>query len=204
MKTRLLPAADPHAIAHAVDVLRAHGIVAFPTDTVYGLGAGAFDPAGVDRLYAVKGRNQSKAIAVLLADADQLSLVAENLPESARKIAAAFWPGPLTLVVPRHPAVPAIVSQTATLGVRIPDHPVARRLIRLAGPLAVTSANLSGGDNTTTAAEVMAQLGKKIDLILDGGTTPGGVPSTVVDCTRPEPVVLRAGPLTLEQIRKVL
>lgn len=201
MKTRLVSTEDPHAAAYALDVLSNHGVVALPTDTVYGLAAIVFDPAGVDRLYAVKGRNHTKAIAVLLAEPAQLDLVARDLPEAARRLAAAFWPGPLTLVVPKRKEVPDIVSADESIGVRIPDHPVARSLIARSGPLAVTSANLSGAENAVTALEVLEQLKGRIDLILDGGRAPGGLPSTVVDC-RSEPLkVLREGPISLERIR---
>lgn len=201
MKTRVVTAADPNATVYALDVLNHHGLVAFPTDTVYGLGAGVFDSIGVDRLYGVKGRNHTKAIAVLLSDPDQLELVAGNLPEFARRLAEAFWPGPLTLVVPKHPNVPESVSADETVGVRIPDHKLARSLIARSGPLAVTSANLSGGENTQTAREVLDQLEGRIDLVLDGGRAPGGLPSTVLDCRTEEMKVLRAGPISLEKLR---
>lgn len=204
MKTRVIPASDPKAILHAVDVLKQHGIVAFPTDTVYGLGAGVRDPIGVDRLYSVKGRDHTKAIAVLLSDPDQLSEVALELPGKADKIARAYWPGPLTLIVLRHPDVPGIVSPTPTLGVRIPDHPVALKLMNKTGPLAVTSANLSGANNAVTAGEVLEQLDGRIDLILDGGKTPGGVPSTVLDCTTDKLKILREGPIGLKEIERFL
>ncbi len=201
MKTRVVTDADPNATAYALDVLNHHGLVAFPTDTVYGLGAAVFDPIGVDRLYGVKGRNHTKAIAVLLSDLDQLERVARDLPALARRLAAAFWPGPLTLVVPKHPDVPEAVSADETIGVRIPDHDLARKLIARAGPLAVTSANLSGDGNTQTAREVLDQLEGRIDLVLDGGRAPGGLPSTVLDCRTEGLKVLRAGPNTLEMLQ---
>jgi L-threonylcarbamoyladenylate synthase len=201
MKTRVVTDADPNATSYALDVLKHHGLVAFPTDTVYGLGAAVFDPIGVDRLYGVKGRNQNKAIAVLLSDPDQLELVARDLPAFARRLAAAFWPGPLTLVVPKHPDVPGAVSSDETIGVRIPDHELARSLIARAGPLAVTSANLSGRGNTQTAREVLDQLEGRIDLVLDGGRAPGGLPSTVLDCRTEVFKVLREGPISLETLR---
>ncbi|HUF38210.1 MAG TPA: L-threonylcarbamoyladenylate synthase [Anaerolineales bacterium] len=201
MKTRVVSAADPHATTYALDVLHHQGLVAFPTDTVYGLAAAVFDPAGLDRLFAVKGRNQTKAIAVLLAELTQLDRVARDLPDRAKKLAAAFWPGPLTLVVPRAPGVPEVISVDGTIGVRIPDHDLARKLIGLTGPLAVTSANLSGAENTRTAEEVLAQLDGRIDLLLDGGRTPGGLPSTVVDCRSGELKILREGPVSRDQIR---
>lgn len=204
MKTTVIPASDPKAVLYAMDVLKHHGVVAFPTDTVYGLGAGVRDIRGVDRLYGVKGREHTKAIAVLLSTPDQLPEVSLDLSERVEKIARAFWPGPLTLIVHRHPRVPEIVSSTDTLGVRIPDHPFARLLMDTTGPLAVTSANLSGANNTVTAQEVLDQLDGRIDLVLDGGQTPGGVPSTVLDCTNEELKVLREGPISLKQVRQLL
>ncbi len=204
MKTEILPADHPAAIPHASDVLRHSGLVAFPTDTVYGLAALAFDPVGIERLYSAKGRNSSKAIAVLLADVGELDRVAVNLPPHARVLADRFWPGPLTLVVPRHPDLPDVLSPLPTVGLRIPNHPVALRLLRHTGPLAVTSANLSGGKNASTAQEVLAQLEGRIHLILDGGRTPGGQPSTVVDCTTPALRVLRAGPIREAQLRAAI
>ena len=124
--------------------------------------------------------------------------------DMAMRLAQRFWPGPLTLVVAGHPSLPANLSPRPTVGVRMPDHPVALTLLRRAGPLAVTSANLSGAPNASTAQEVLAQLQGRVALILDGGKTPGGLPSTVLDCTGSQPVILRQGPITLEQIYAVL
>ena len=193
MNTEVLPAQDPLALPRAFEILQLGGLVAFPTDTVYGVGALAFDRAAVESIYVAKDRPVEKAIPVLIGDADDLTKVSAEVPEIALKLAARFWPGPLTLVVPKHPDLPEAVSTDATIGVRIPNHPVARALLRLAGPMAVTSANLSGRPGPSTAQEVFAQLGGRIALILDGGRTPGGVPSTVVDCVSPELQVLRAG-----------
>ena len=200
MKTEIIPAEHPAAIRHALDVLRHGGLVAFPTDTVYGLAAPVDDAASIERLYVVKGRANTKAIAVLLGDAADLGKVVVTPSPLAQRLAATFWPGPLTLVLLRHPDLPEILAPLPTVGVRIPDHPVALDLLRAAGPLAVTSANRSGGENARTAEEVYAQLQGRIHLILDGGATPGGVPSTVVDCTGEQPEVLRAGPISLEEM----
>ncbi len=204
MKTTLLSAKDPYALRHAVDILRNGGMVAFPTDTVYGLGSLAFDSMSVDRLYIAKGRSHEKAIAILISGTEQLSQVSQNLSEMALKLAKQYWPGPLTLVVQRHPAVPETISPLPTVGIRVPDHLVALKLLAMAGPMAVTSANLSGESNTNSAKEVMDQLGGRIHMILDGGRSPGGIPSTVVDCTTPEPVVLRTGPISIRDIQKTL
>lgn len=204
MLTRLISAEDPSAISQALQALKRGQVVAFPTDTVYGIGTLVHSVEGIDRLFAVKGREADKAIPVLLGDPQALSQVAHSLGSIAMRLAERFWPGPLTLVVPRHSSLPANLSTEATIGVRMPDHVVALALLRAAGPLAVTSANLSGGANCATASEVMAQLGGRIDIVLDGGRTPGGVPSTVVDCTGAQPRILRAGPLSLQEILSAL
>lgn len=203
-ETRLIPAAQPGAIEQALRILRAGGLAAFPTDTVYGVGALAFDGPAVESIYAAKDRPVEKAIPVLIADAEDLDKVAVDIPRMARVLAARFWPGPLTLVVPKQPTLPEAVSATATVAVRIPDHPVTRALLRAAGPMAVTSANLSGQPSPVSAEEVMRQLNGRIPLVLDGGVTPGGIPSTLVDCLGAEPVILREGPLTKEKILAAL
>ena len=203
MNTDILSAQDPLALPHALEILQFGGLVAFPTDTVYGVGALAFDRAAVESIYAAKGRPLEKAIPVLIGDADDLSKVSAEVPEIALKLAARFWPGPLTLVVPKRPELPGQVSSSPTVGVRIPDHSMARQLLLLAGPMAVTSANLSGQPSPSTAQEVLSQLSGRIDLILDGGITPGGVPSTVVDCSGAELQVLREGPISKDEILSV-
>jgi L-threonylcarbamoyladenylate synthase len=204
MKTEIIPADHPIALPHAVDILRNGGLVVFPTDTVYGLATLPNRAEFVERLFVVKGRNSARAIAVLIGDASDLSKVSVSPSDSALRLARHFWPGPLTLIVPRHPSLPDVLSPQPTIGVRVPDHPVAQALLRLAGPLAVTSANLSGGQNSNTAQDVNEQLGGRVHLIIDGGTTPGGIPSTVVDCTKEELVIVRPGPISLEVLKNVL
>jgi L-threonylcarbamoyladenylate synthase len=201
--TKLLPA-NGESIQVALNILRNGGLVAFPTDTVYGVGALAFDGKAVESIYTAKDRPIEKAIPVLIADAEDVEKVGMDIPDLAYKIAARFWPGPLTCIVPKQPTLPASVSATNTVGVRVPDHEVARALLRAVGPMAVTSANISGQPSPSTAQEVLAQLGGRIDLIIDGGTTPGGVPSTLVDCTGPEMKILREGPISLESIQQKL
>lgn len=185
-------------------MLRSGGLVAFPTDTVYGVGALAFDSEAVERVYWAKDRPVEKAIPVLLGESLQLDAVASDVPERARLLAARFWPGPLTLVVGKKRSVPRAVAAGATLGVRVPDHPTALALLRGAGPMAVTSANLSGQPSAQTAAEVLEQLDGKVDLILDGGRTPGGIASTIVDCTQADLRILRLGPVSLEDLQAAL
>lgn len=200
MKTEILLTSDPNALRYAVDVLRYGGLVAFPTDTVYGVGALAFHREAVMRLYTVKGRSTDKAIAVLLGREADLAQVTSELTPAARRLAEKFWPGSITLVVPKNLTLPEAISSTPTVGVRMPDHDFARQLLTLTGPMAVTSANRSGEPNAQTAADVMAQLAGRIELVLDGGRVPGGVPSTVVDCTAAEPLVLREGPVSAAAI----
>jgi len=197
---------EPADIAQAVDVLRQGGIVAFPTDTVYGVGADVRQPEAIAALYEVKERPLSKAIPVLLARAEDLCSVAREVPKSAWRLAEQFWPGALTLVVRRSPSLPSILTaEGPTVAVRVPDHPVVRALIEgLGAPLAATSANISGQPSSVTADDVLAQLGGRIALILDGGPCPGGRSSTVVDLTTTPPRVLRPGPISAEQIRAAL
>jgi L-threonylcarbamoyladenylate synthase len=204
VQTRVISANDPQAIDQALQTLESGGLVAFPTDTVYGLSARVTDPAGIDRLYAVKGRDSAKAIPVLLSSPDELAQVTAEMNAMARRLAQRFWPGPLTLVVARRLDLPENLSPIPTIGIRMPDHPVALNLLTLIGPLAVTSANLSGAANATTARQVYDQLGGRIALILDGGRTPGEMPSTVVDCTGETPKILREGPISLSMLLAVL
>jgi len=200
----LLPMSSPQAVRRALRLLKAGAVVAFPTDTVYGLGTPTFDGQAVEKIYAIKGRSIEKAIPVLIAGQDDLARVALTVPEMATRLAARWWPGPLTLVIPKHPSIPLSVSAGSTLGVRVPAHAALRELLTLCGPLAVTSANLSGQPSPVTAGEVLDQLGGRIALILDDGVTPGGIPSTVVDCTGSEPRLLREGPITFAQIENSL
>jgi L-threonylcarbamoyladenylate synthase len=204
MQTIILPANDDSALPRALEILKHGGLVAFPTDTVYGVGALAFDAAAVESIYKAKDRPVEKAIPILIGGPEDLDKVTAGVPPIAAKLAARFWPGPLTLVVPKHLHLPAVISSAPTVGVRVPDHPVARALLRAAGPMAVTSANISGEASPKNAEEVSRQLNGRIPLILDGGETPGGVPSTVVNCLGTEPVILREGPVTLKDIQFVL
>jgi L-threonylcarbamoyladenylate synthase len=204
MITEILKTSHPSAIPHAVDVLQHGGLVAFPTDTVYGLAALPFDNDCVEGLFSAKGRNSSRAIAILIGDYDDLNKIVQNFNDNAQKLSHRFWPGPLTLVVDQLPGLPESLSQDGTIGVRMPDHPVALSLLRRVGPLAVTSANISGQENTTTAEEVLKQLNGRLHLILDGGKSSGGIPSTVVSCISDVPVVLRKGPIGADEIKAAL
>jgi L-threonylcarbamoyladenylate synthase len=200
--TPLLRFDDPKAIDAAVRVLKEGGLVAFATDTVYGLGAHAFLPEAVVRLYEAKRRSRSKAIPILLAKGADAHLVADPVPPHVERLAARFWPGPLTLVLPARTDLPeAVTAGGDSVALRVPDHPLVLALISALGaPLAVTSANLSGAPSPVTAEEVEAQLGGRVDLILDGGHCPGGVPSTVVDLTTQPPSILRTGPVSADEL----
>ncbi len=204
MKTEIIACEAPDAIEQAAAVFQAGGLVAFPTDTVYGVAAPAFNKEGIDRLYEAKGRANNKAISVLIGGPDQLARITPNLTQSASLLAQRFWPGGLTLVVSQRPELPGNLSPLPTIGVRMPNHPFAIALLTRCGPLATTSANLSGGPDPRTAKDVLEQLEGRIELVLDGGATPGGIPSTVVDCTLPEPAILRKGAISTEAILNVL
>jgi L-threonylcarbamoyladenylate synthase len=200
MKTEIITANSPDSIQRALRILQVGGLVAFPTDTVYGVGALAFDGKAVESIYIAKDRPIEKAIPILIGDAEDITKVSSEVPLMAKKLAERFWPGPLTIILPKHIGLPDSVSATNTVGVRVPDDGVARSVLRASGPMAVTSANLSGQPSPSTAEEVFAQLNGRISLIIDGGKTPGGVPSTVVDCTSSQPVIARQGPISLNQI----
>ncbi len=210
MQTQVLPinpeqpAAE--AIGRAAEVIRRGGLVAFPTETVYGLGADALNPAAVARIFSAKGRPAYDPLIVHVAEAADLARVARAVPEVAGRLAAAFWPGPLTLVLPRAEIVPLIVTAGGpTVAVRCPAHPVALALIRAAAtPIAAPSANRFGEPSPTTAQHVLNDLAGRFDLLLDGGPTPVGVESTVLDLTRDPPTILRPGGVTREALAAAL
>jgi L-threonylcarbamoyladenylate synthase len=202
----------PESRLEAIRVLEAGGIVAIPTDTVYGLAVALSTPGGIERLFAAKSRPPDKAIALLLADADQAADIGEITPAAAA-LAGAFWPGGLTLVVPRRTdrQLPAALTggelapgAIPTVGLRVPAHDAPRALARALGPLPTTSANRSGEPEARDAAEIEALLGAAIDLILDGGPAAGGPASTVVDCTAGVPEIRRAGAIDVAEITRVL
>ncbi len=203
--TALLNVRQPGALEDAAALLRQGGLVAFPTDTVYGLGALVWNAASVARIYQAKARPPEKAIPVLLAGVAQLALLGVETTPLLLTLVERFWPGPLTLVARCDARLPEIVTAGAlTVAVRMPDHPAALRLFELVGqPLAVTSANLSGQANPLTAQDVMAQLGGRIEAVVDGGACPGGVPSTVLDCSVSPPRILRPGPVTAQDLRSM-
>ena len=204
--------ADPAAadfgavIAEAAAMVRSGRLVAFPTETVYGLGANALDAAAVQRIYAAKERPAFNPLIVHLADATWLPRVTAQVTPLARRLAAAFWPGPLTLVLPRGPNVPDIITAgLPTVGVRVPAHPVARALLVACDlPIAAPSANAFTRVSPTTAAHVLAQLADRVDLVLDGGPANVGIESTVVDACGEQPVLLRLGGVSVAAIERVV
>jgi L-threonylcarbamoyladenylate synthase len=209
LTARVLPADDPEAIAEAARLLRSGGLVAFPTETVYGLGANAFDARAVARVFAAKARPSFDPLIVHLADAGDLGRVAADTGPGAAtvsRLAERFWPGPLTLVLPRRPAVPDLVTAGLdTVGVRVPGHPAARALIRAAAtPVAAPSANPFGYVSPTRADHVVAQLGDAVDLVLDGGPCRVGVESTILSLAADPPVILRPGGVTREELEDAL
>ncbi|MFF2195105.1 L-threonylcarbamoyladenylate synthase [Streptomyces sp. NPDC058157] len=193
-------------IEKAVGVLRAGGLVALPTETVYGLGANAEDPAAVGRIFAVKGRPPTHPLIVHIADGEQLGDWVEEVPETARVLAEAFWPGPLTLVLRRGRRVPLeATGGLETVAVRVPDHPVALALLSaFGGGVTAPSANRFGSVSPTTAHHVHAELGDAVDFVLDGGSCEVGVESTIVDLTSGVPSILRPGGVTAEDIEAAL
>jgi len=197
---------DIQLIAKAADCLRAGGLVAFPTETVYGLGAHALDPDAVARVFQAKGRPANDPLIVHVATLDAARPLVADLPRTAQDLAARFWPGPLTLVLRRSPLVPdEVTAGLDTVAIRIPSHPVARALLDACGlPLAAPSANLFSRPSPTQAAHVLADLAGRIDIVVDGGPTDVGVESTVVDLTTRPPMVLRPGVVDLDALRSVI
>jgi L-threonylcarbamoyladenylate synthase len=203
---------DADGRAEAIRVLQAGGVVAIPTDTVYGIAVALETPGGIERLFAAKQRPPDKAIALLLADVAQAASIGDLTP-AAEALARAFWPGGLTLVVPRREDVPLPAALTGgalapgaipTVGLRVPDHAAPRALARALGPLPTTSANRSGEPELPDAQAIETELDGAVELILDGGRASGGPASTVVDCTGPAPVIRREGAIRAEQIEAAL
>lgn len=203
--TQLLPA-TPENIRRAAQILQSGGLVAFPTETVYGLGANALDEEAAARIFTAKERPTADPLIVHLSSEEQTPLIAASVSEAARRLMRVFWPGPLTLLLPRQPAVPDLVtSGLPTVAARVPNHPVALELLRQAGlPIAAPSANRFGHISPTTAQHVWHDLRGRVDLILDGGPTPIGVESTVLDLSTSPARILRPGGVTREMLEAVI
>jgi L-threonylcarbamoyladenylate synthase len=195
-ETRHLRAEEPGAIAAAAELLRQGHLVVFPTDTLYGIGANAFNAEAITRLYQVKARPQQKGIPILLSDLHQLQNVIRDIPDMAIAYYERYWPGPLTLIMPKHRDLPAVISPNEGVAVRIPDNDVTRALIRAAGGMVATSsANRSGQRPARTGADAMRLLGGQVSAVLDDGPCPEEVASTIIDCLGKEPVIIREGPI---------
>jgi len=203
---KVYPADLPSALPEAIELLKGGSLVAFPTDTVYGVAAHAFLPQAVARLYAAKERPRERAIPLLLSKEEDLPLVARDIPPIAWPLIERFWPGGLTLILFRKATVPEIVCAGGeTVALRVPDHRLALAIIEGTGaPLATTSANLSGRPEPVTADQVCQQLGAHIDLILDGGPSRGGISSTLVDLPLSPPAVLRKGAIAVERLAELI
>ena len=206
MHTRILSGMSDAALREAAGLLQAGETVAFPTDTVYGLGAHALDADAVQKIYEAKGRPPDKPLIILIHDRAQLDAVALDIPETAEKLMQAFWPGPLTLVFQKQPGiVPDYVTRGLdTVAVRMPNHPAALALLKLADvPVAAPSANLSGNPSPISAAQVEQELSGRIAAVLDGGICEVGVASTILDVSRDVPVILRKGSVTQEELEQI-
>lgn len=190
----------------AADVLRQGGLVAFPTETVYGLGANGLDAAACKKIYEAKGRPSDNPLILHIASLAQLDQIVSSVPDMAKKLMDAFWPGPMTLILPKKDCVPlSVTGGLNTVGVRFPSHPVAQAMIAAANlPIAAPSANVSGKPSPTKASHVLFDMDGKIDLILDGGPADFGLESTIIDATGPEAVILRPGAITLEMVQSLL
>lgn len=202
----IVAASDPEAIRLAAEMITTGRLVAFPTETVYGLGCSALNANAVAKVFEAKQRPQFDPLIVHISDQKQLDTVVLSLPSLARQLMDAFWPGPLTLVLPKQLIVPDLVTAgLATVAVRMPDHPVAQTLLREAGtPIAAPSANPFGYVSPTTAQHVADGLGSKVDLILDGGSCSVGVESTIISLAGPTPELLRPGSITMEQLSTII
>jgi len=197
---------DDTALAEAGEILRAGGVVAFPTETFYGLGADANREAAVEKIFRLKGRAVQNPISVIVDTEREVIPLVESLPAVAQILMQKFWPGALTLLFAAAPAVlPRLTAGTGKIGIRVSSHPVARLIAkRLAGPLTATSANLSGGQECSTAREVLRVFGDHLDAIIDGGTTTGGLGSTIMDVTVAPPLIIREGVVSRSDILDAL
>lgn len=202
METKML---DPGCIEEAAGIIRRGGLVAMPTETVYGLAADALNGQAVARIFAAKGRPMDNPLIIHIADLSQWEGLVREIPQKARLLAERFWPGPLTIILPKSDRIPDEVSAGLdTVAVRFPSHPVARRLIACSAPLAAPSANLSGSPSPTNAAHVLDDMNGRIDAIIDGGECSVGVESTVISLAEEPPRLLRPGGITVEQLREVI
>ncbi len=200
MFTEVLPMTHPETMGIAAEELKKGNVIAIPTDTVYGIACLLDKETAIQEIYKIKERDSSKAIPLLIGEYEQIICATDGISEQAQSLAKEFWPGPLTLVIPKRVELPEALTPYATVGIRMPDHTWLRNLIKKVGVLAATSANISGGENPRTAKDVLKQLDGRIPLIIDGGTCEGGIPSTVVDCSKGAIKILRIGGISEEDI----
>ena len=204
MKTRIITQSDPDAAAAALEVIRSGSVVALPTDTVYGIACAVDNPGAIRQLYQIKERDALKAIPVLVGSIGQLEKLTCDFNATARSLTEHYWPGALTVIVPKHPSLPAELTLYPTVGLRMPRYEWLLELMRSCGPLAATSANISGAASPASADEVLAQLDGRVELVIDGGRCEGGISSTVVDCSQTPVKVLREGGIPAADIVKVI
>lgn len=202
LKTQVLPITVPGVITSALKTLEKGGLVVFPTDTLYGLACDYRNTQAIQALYRAKGRSAAKALPVLIANLEQLTLLVQTPNKIATKLMAKYWPGPLTLILYKLDGLSNDLTPYPGLAVRMPGHPFALELLSKTGPLAVTSANLSNQTNPVDAEGVLAQLDGNVDLILDGGTLQPSPGSTIVDCTTPYLKLVRAGAIPFEELQE--
>ena len=199
-----MAATDPRLVQRAVDILRGGGLVAYPTDTVYGLAVLPGNEQAVARLFEAKRRNSFQPTPLLIASEEMAPAIGASVSNEAQALMAAFWPGALTIILAKAQTFRSL-AVGETVGLRVPDHPLPRKLSRLLGsPITGTSANIAGGAEPLTADDVRAQLGDAVDLVIDGGRCPGGRPSTVVDCTESPPRIVRQGAISEKELLRVL
>jgi L-threonylcarbamoyladenylate synthase len=198
--------APDEAIALAVAAMRAGEAVVYPTETFYGVGVDAFAPAALERIFAIKGRDAAKTIALIAHDEAAAFAIAREVPDTARRLARAFWPGPLTIVMPARDGIPeALIGPGGGVGVRVSSHPLASALARSLGrPITATSANMAGEAPAQTLAQAQAALGKEIKVFVEGGKLTGGAPSTVVECSHGDWRILRAGAIAENELKAIL
>lgn len=206
METLIINDITDDSLEKTGEIIRQGGVVAFPTETVYGLGASAYDSEAIAKIYAAKGRPSDNPLIVHIADISDVYKVAREVPENAKKLFDAFAPGPFTLILKKNPEIAdAVTAGLDTVGVRIPSHPVARKFLHAAGvPVAAPSANISGKPSPTKAEHVISDMRGRIDAIICGGAADVGVESTIIDVTEEVPVILRPGGITPEDIKRVL
>jgi len=204
MVTSVIEQSNPQSDELALEILRAGGVIAIPTDTVYGIACLVNKRDSIQRLYAIKEREHVKAIPVLIGTLEQTSNIAAIFPPAAHVLSQHFWPGALTLIVNKHPDLPFELTGYPTVGIRMPDHKWLLSLMQSCGPLAATSANISGQPSLSNAQAVLEELDGSINLLIDGGTCAGGIPSTVIDCTVSPVKVLREGGIREPSIHRVI